>query len=284
MRREPPKSIVEYLPVAFPGMMLIVFFAIPFATMITISFFQRDQGGFYVPDFTLENYVNFISPFFGRVLGFSLLLSAIVSLICVAIAFPFTVLLAKQSRKVQAIWLVSLLSILSLSEVILGFAWSVLLSRTAGVSNLLVWIGILDEPVALLPSLGAVLVGIVYQGLPFSILAFYPAVVRLDPTLVEAARTLGSSPLRAFFNVVVPVLRNSLLGTTIMVFVFVLGAYLLPQILGKPHHWTLSILITNQVLGQANLPFGSAMAVLLLLISLTLVGFTWFVGRQENVK
>lgn len=282
MRREPPRAVADYAPLAFPALMLIVFFVVPFSTMIAVSFFKRDPAGFYKPDFVLDNYARFLSTFFGGVLGFSLMLAIAVAICCVVIAFPFTYLLTKRPRRVQVLWLVGLLSVLSLSEVIIGFAWSTLFSRTAGITNLFVAIGLMNEPVALLPTFGAVLTGMVYQALPYTILVLYPALVRLDPTLLEAARTLGASPVRAFLNVVVPALRNTIVATLIMVFVFALGSYLLPQILGRPQHWTLSVLITDQAIYQSNMPFAAAMAVFLVLISLSLVGLTLLVGRREN--
>ncbi len=282
MRREAPRRLADYAPLVFPGLMLLVFFVVPFGTMTTVSFFRRQQGGFYTPDFVLDNYGRFLSPFFGNVLGFSILLAVAVALACVALALPFTFTLSRMARRFQVLWLVALLSVLSLSEVIIGFAWSTLLSRTAGVTNILVALGLMNEPRALVPSLGAVLTAMIYQALPYTVLVMYPALVRLDPTLLEAAKTLGASPLRAFFNVVVPALRNTLLATGIMVFVFALGSYLLPQILGRPTHWTLSVLITDQAVYQSNMPFSAAMAVFLVLLSLALVGLTTLVGRREE--
>jgi putative spermidine/putrescine transport system permease protein len=280
MRREPPKKLADYGPLGFPAAMLIIFFVIPFGTMIAVSFFKRQQGGFYTPDFVLDNYARFISLFFGKVLGFSLVLAISVAVCCVVLGIPFTYLLTKMSRKAQVAWLVVLLSILSLSEVIIGFAWSTLFSRTAGVTNLLVMLGLMHEAVPLAPSFGAVLTGMVYQALPYTILILYPALVRLDPTLTEAARTLGASPVKAFFTVVVPALRNTIIATLIMVFIFALGSYLLPQILGRPQHWTLSVLITDQAVYQSNMPFAAAMAVFLVLVTLGMVGLTITVGRK----
>lgn len=282
MRREPPRAPADYAPLAFPAIMLVVFFVVPFSTMIAVSFFRRDPAGFYSVDFVLDNYARFLSPFFGGVLGFSLMLAILVAAICVAIAFPFTWLLSRTSRRVQIVWLVALLSVLSLSEVIIGFAWSTLFSRTAGITNLFVWLGLMEAPTALLPGFGAVLTGMVYQALPYTVLVLYPAIVRFDPTLLEAARTLGASPVRAFLNVVVPALRNTIVATLIMVFVFALGSYLLPQILGRPQHWTLSVMITDQAIYQSNMPFAAAMAVFLVLISLALVGLTFYLGRRET--
>ncbi|MCG8356347.1 MAG: ABC transporter permease, partial [Kiloniellales bacterium] len=82
------------------------------------------------------------------------------------------------------------------------------------------------------------------------------------------------------FTVVVPVLRPAIVAALVMVFVFSLGAYLLPQLLGKPQHWTLSVLITDQAIYQSNLPFAAAMAVFLLAVSLPLVGLTQWLGRK----
>jgi putative spermidine/putrescine transport system permease protein len=280
MRREPPQKIADYWPLAFPAGMLTIFFVIPFGTMIAVSFFQRQQGGFYTPAFVADNYARFISLFFGKVLGFSLFLGVAVAICCVVIAIPFTYLLTRMPRRFQVFWLVALLSILSLSEVIIGFAWSTLFSRTAGITNLLVMLGIMQQAVALTPSFGAVMTGMVYQALPYTILILYPALVRLDPTLTEAARTLGASPVKAFFTVVVPALRSTIIATLIMVFIFALGCYLLPQILGRPQHWTLSVLITDQAIYQSNMPFAAAMAVFLVLVTLGMVALTILIGRK----
>ncbi|MDK4733112.1 ABC transporter permease [Rhizobium sp. CNPSo 3490] len=280
MRREPPQTLGDYAPLAFPAIMLIVFFVVPFGTMISVSFFKRQQGGFYTPDFVFDNYVRFLSAFFGGVLSFSLLLAIAVAATCVVLALPFTYLLIRMKRSTQVAWLVALLSILSLSEVIIGFAWSTLFSRTAGITNLFVWLGLMQQAVALTPSIGAVVTGMVYQAFPYTVLVLYPALVRLDPTLSEAARTLGASPVKAFFTVVVPALRDTILATLIMVFIFALGSYLLPQLLGRPQHWTLSVHITDQAIYQSNMPFAAAMAVFLVLVTLALVALTLLVGRR----
>ena len=273
----------DYAPVLFPALMLTVFFVVPFGIMLSVSFFRRIQGAFYEPAFVFDNYARFLTMFFAERLGFSLFLAALVAVICVAVGLPFTYQLTKLARRHQVLWLVGLLSILSLSEVIIGFAWSTLFSRTAGITNILVAIGLLDEAVSLSPSFTAVLTGMVYQAFPYAVLVLYPSVSRLDPSLVEAARTLGASPLLAFFNLVVPVLRNALLATLIMVFVFALGSYLLPQLLGRPQHWTLSVLITDQAIYQSNMPFAAAMAVFLVLVSLALVGLSLVIGRRGAV-
>jgi len=277
MRRSPPQKPADYLPIAFPALMLGLFFVVPFGLMVAVSVFKRVQGGFYEPAFTLANYARFLTPFFGEVLVFSLSLAALVSAVCLLIGVPFTYLLTRMQRGRQVMWLIALLGVLSLSEVIIGFSWSTLLSRTAGLSNLFVWLGLMESPESWTPSFWAVLTGLVYQAFPYTVLVLYPAFSRLDPSLMEAARTLGSSPPRAFLNVVLPALRKTLLATFIIVFIFALGAYLLPQILGRPQHWTLSVLVTDQAIYQSNMPFAAAMAVFLVVASLSLVALSTFI-------
>lgn len=282
MIRTAPRRLVDYAPIAWPALMLVLFFVLPFGLMLAVSFFRRVPGGFYQPDFVLANYARFLTAFFGNVLGFSLGLALLVAVIAVALAFPFTYLLSRMRRRRQVPWLVFLLAVLSLSEVIIGFSWATLLSRTAGITNLLVLIGLMDQPVSLSPGFGAVLTGMTYQAFPYAVLVLYPSLSRLDPTLTEAARTLGASPLRSFFTVVVPALRNAILATVIMVFVFALGSYLLPQLLGRPQQWTLSVLITDQAIYQSNMPFAAAMAVFLVLVSLALVVLSTLLGQKEG--
>ena len=278
--RTNPKKLTDYFPLLYPVFMLGVFFCIPLGIMVTVSFFKRDQAGFYTTDWTFANYERFISPFFGEILIFTLFLAALTSLICIIIGLPFTYLLTQLSRRIQIFWLVSLLGILSLSEVIIGFAWSTLLSRTAGLSNILFLFGIMENAVAWTPSFGALLTGLVYQTIPFTVLVLYPTVSRLDPTLSEAARTLGSSPFRAFYNVIIPVLKNAILANFVIVFIFALGSYLLPQILGRPQHWTLSVMVSDQAVYQSNMPFAATMAVFLVLTSLGLIFIVSLLGRR----
>lgn len=277
-----PKSLQDYAALAYPALMLLAFFVVPFGIMVAVSFYHRVEGAFYEPAFEPDNYARFLTPFFGRALAFSLWLSALAAVIVVAVGFPFTYLLTRLGRRAQVGFLVFILAVLSLSEVIIGFAWSTLLSRTAGISNLLVWLGLLAQPQAWTPGFGALLVGLCYLGFPYTVLVLYPALSRLDPELPEASRMLGASPLRTFFLVVVPALRGSIMGALIMMFVFNLGAFLLPQVLGRPQHWTLSVLITDQAIFQSNLPFAAAMAVFLMLVSLACIGLTLLVGRERR--
>ena len=279
-----PKGIRAHLTLAYPSLMLGIFFIVPFGLMAAVSFFHRQPGGFYVPGFELNNYKNLYSLLFGRTLVFSLFVAGLSAAVCVSIGFPFTYFITRMRRRAQVVWLVFLMSVLSLSEVIVGFAWSLLLSRTAGLSNILVWLGLMERPVAWYPGFTALLLGICYLAFPYTVLVLYPPLSRLDPALPEAAQTLGASPLKTFFTVIVGSLRNAIVAAFVMVFVFTLGVYLLPQILGRPRHWTLSVLITDQAIYQTNMPMAAAMAIFFMLVSLLLVAFTMAFGKEKKVE
>ena len=282
MTPQPPRTPGDYVALVYPALMLGLFFVVPFGIMVAMSFFRRDEAVFYVPAFEFTNYARLLTPFFGNSFFFSLWISGLAAAIVVSVAFPFTYLMTRSRRRTQVYYLVFILAVLSLSEVIIGFTWSTLLSATAGISNILVFLGILDAPQAWTPSFWALLVGLCYIGFPYTVLILYPALSRLDPELPEAARMLGASPLRAFSSVIIPVMRASILSAVIMTFVFNLGVYVLPQVLGRPQHWTLSVLITDQAVYQSNLPFAAAMAIVLMMLSLFLVGLTLLIGGERR--
>jgi putative spermidine/putrescine transport system permease protein len=166
--------------------------------------------------------------------------------------------------------------------VIVGFTWSVLLGRAAGISNILVWLGLMHEPHAYQPGFLAVLLGLCYIAFPYCVLTLYPSLSRLDRELTEAAETMGASPLRTFWSVVVPICRPIIVAGFLLVFVFTLGSYLIAAILGRPEHWTLSVFISDQASFNANVPFAAAMAIFLTALSLAVVGLVLLVESRTR--
>jgi putative spermidine/putrescine transport system permease protein len=276
-----PQNRRPHLQLAYPGVMIVVLFVLPLLVMIALSFFRRVQGGFFEPAFVFRNYEQAFSPFFLERIWVSLAVAAIASLLCVIIGFPFTFILTRFPRSKQVPAIVVLLSVISLSEVIIAFSWSLLLSRTSGISNVLVLVGLFDEPTSWSPGFGAMLSALVYIALPLCVVVLYPSVSRLDTSLIEAATTLGASPSTTVRTVILPSLRQPLLATFILLFVFVLGSYLIPQVLGRPQHWTLPVHITDQALLQSNMPLAAALALLLLVASASLSLITLRLGNQS---
>jgi putative spermidine/putrescine transport system permease protein len=239
--------------------------------MVATSFYRREPGGFYEEAFVLNNYRLLLDDVFVERMIFSIGVSLLAAAVCLAVGFPFTYMVTRMPRRPHVALLVVVLSALSLSEVIVGFSWSVLLGRASGVTNILVWLGVMEEAIAYAPGFWAVLLGLSYIAFPYCILTLYPPLSRLDREITEAAQTLGASPWRTFWTVVVPVSRTIIVAAFLLVLVFTLGSYLIPAILGRPEHWTVSVFISDQASFNANVPFAAAMALVLTGLSLAIV-------------
>jgi len=264
-------AIARYLTLVPSSVMIGAFFAVPFALILLTSVSTPDPALEYVYGFDLQHFERFATWFYIERALFSAGLCALIALLSLLIAFPFTYMLTGFAPRAQNMWLIYILAQLSLSEVLIAFSWQILLSRTAGLANILVWLGLAESSFAMTPSAGAVLAALVYLAVPFSVLLLFPALSRLDKGLIEAARTLGASPLRTFFTVVIPVTKPAIISSGVTIFVLTLGAIIVPQVLGRPQHWTLSVLITDQAIFNFNMPFASALAVVLLVLSASVI-------------
>jgi len=270
------------IPGWYALLILGLFFLGPFAIMLNFSFYHKITGGLYEPAFVLENYARLMSPFFGRILLMSTGLCALASLAAVIFGFTLTYCISNMSRRGRTFWLILFVSLLSLSEVVTGFAWSMLFSRTAGLGGWLYALGIFDQPRALSPGFWALLTALTFICIPFVVLVLFPPLTRLPRDWIEAARTMGATPAKAIATVIIPTVRPALLAAFILSFIYSLGSYILPIMLGKPRHWTLSVHITDQALYQSNFPFAAALSVFLMVASLLLIALVY--RLQKNFE
>lgn len=283
MTVEKARGLRRHLHFGYAALMLGVFFLIPFGIMVVTSFYHRIESGFYEPGFEFTHYLRFFSPLFTTHLWVSIKFSLLAAGGAIVVAFPFTYFLSRYGRRLQVVALVFVLCVLSLSEVVVAYSWSVLLSRPAGISNLLAWLGLMDKPQSWSRGYWSVLFGLTYFNLPFAVLVMYPQCTRLDREVTEAAQTLGASPVRTFLTVVIPMLRTTIFTAFILLFVFTMGAFVTPIWLGKPEHWMYAVLISDQALRRGNVPFAAALAMFFLVVTLILVLVTVRLGRQRQV-
>jgi putative spermidine/putrescine transport system permease protein len=246
---------------------LAVFFVVPMFFMVVVSFYQPDPMGFYNVDFVWENYAKFFSSFYYTVSFRSLYSSALGAVLVVVLSFPLVLFVSDLGRKAQLFWIILLLALMCLSEVIIGFAWLILMSESAGIPRFLGWVGLWDDPRSLSPSFGAMMIGLVFLGFSIVSLILYPSVARRDRSIEEAAITLGTPPALVFFKVFLPTFRTSLLSVTLTTFVYLLGVFVMPTMLGRPKDWTMTVIISDKALGDANLPLGAALAVVMLIVT-----------------
>lgn len=243
----------------------------PMLLLLRTSVAQRDPAQYQGSGFTLDTYGHLLQPLIVNSVTFSVGLALTVASISIIIAFSSAYLIAQLTQRAQTAWLIGILSTLALSEVLVTFAWQILMSRRAGISNIGVWLGLLTEPVSLAPSLGAVIACVTYYIFPFSFMTLYPGVSRLDPALMEAARTMGSHPVGAFFRVIVPNMRRPLVAAFAITTILTLGAFVPPLVLGGPRNWTIGVVISEVALSGQNLPLAAAISVLLMAVAVGLV-------------
>ena len=267
------------LLLAWPALLLIVFFLAPFGLLVRVSLAPHDPSALWLPGLTVAPYANLAQRVFLDALLYSVGLALAVGALSLLIGFPFAYLIARMPRRLRVAWLIFLLSTLALSEVLVTFAWQIMLSKRIGLSNLLVLAGLMERPDSLAPSAGAVVSCLLYLILPLTVLTLYPSLSRFDASLTEAARTMGASPLRAFTGVVIPIIRAPLVSAFVLAAVLAVGSYVAPVTLGRPQDWTLAILITRTALGGMDMPGAAAIAMLLLAATVALALMTAWIGR-----
>jgi putative spermidine/putrescine transport system permease protein len=261
--------------------------------VVVISFGEKIEGGSWAWGFDPSNYARFfvgiewpeaVSFLYAQKLWYSLYFAGVSAALAMLLAFPFAYLMTRRGRRAQTVWLVFLLSSVSLSEVFVVMGWDILLSnrsglpmvfRETGLTQLLKDVGVfgtlrdwgLATPrnVRFKPSEFATVLTMTYLVWPYAVILLYPPLSRLDNSTLEAARTMGATPLTVVRTVVLPAVRVPIVGATLLLFVFLLGVYVVPTVFAEPAEQTLAISIYQSIRGGTlNAPFGATQAVVLL--------------------
>lgn len=252
---------------AWPFFMIVAFFGVPFVLLLRVSVARLDPAYYQGSGWSLDAMASLLQPMVLNGLAFSLWLALTVATLSMIIAFPATWLITRMSRKAQIVWLIGLLTTLALSEVLITFSWQIILSKRVGISNIAVFLGLLDKPVSLTPSFSGVVSCLIYVVIPFNVMTLYPGLSRMDSSYMEAASTMGATPLRAFFNVLLPLMRKPIATAYLTTLVMSIGAYVAPLVLGGPANWTIGVIISEVANSAQNLPQAAAIAVLLMVVT-----------------
>ena len=242
---------------------LAALFAAPLAIVLGYSFLSRGvYGGIELP-WTAESYQRLFEPLYLAIFFRSAVLAAAATLVCLLLAFPAALFIARARRR-KYLYLQLVMLPFWTSFLVRTYAWLFLLRDTGLINTVLQSAGIIHQPLPLLYNSGAVLLGLVYGYLPFMVLPIYATLERLDPALLEAAADLGARPWAALFRVVVPLSRPGIAAGSILVFIPCLGAYLTPDLLGGGRVVLVGNLVQNQFTAARDWPFGSAVSILLM--------------------
>jgi len=247
-----------------------LFFVLPMLLMLAASFMRRGVYGGVTPGFTLEHYRRFLDPLYLTVLARSLLWAALATLGCLLLGYPVAWTIA-QSRKHRTLLLMLIVLPFWTSFLVRTFAMIFLLRDTGLLNTLLLRIGAIREPLTLLYTPFAVLLGLVYGFLPFMVLPIYASLEKLDPALLEASESLGARPAARFFTVTLPLSLPGVIAGTLLVFVSALGSFVTSDLLGGAKQVMIGNLVQSQFTTARNWPFGSAASFVLMLLVLVAV-------------
>ncbi len=253
-----------------PGTLwLLVFFAVPMLLMLAASFMPRGRYGGVDPGFTLEHYRRFLDPLYLQVLGRTVVWAAAATLACLLLGYPVAWVIARSRHRSLLLFLIVLP--FWTSFLVRTFAMIFLLRDTGLVNSLLLRSGILAQPLTLLYTPFAVLLGLVYGFLPFMVLPIYASLEKLDPALLEAAEVLGAGPGARFVRVTLPLSLPGVIAGCLLVFVPALGSFITSDLLGGAKQVMIGNLVQNQFTSARNWPFGSAVSFALMALVLVAV-------------
>jgi ABC-type spermidine/putrescine transport system permease subunit I len=263
-------------------LVLAAFFVLPMLWLVRLSLLDRvGSGGFYVDDsFTLRHYAAILSdPYFHNLAAVTLNLGVIVTLAAMTVAYPLAIYLywASPALKTGVLLAVLLPKFTNLLVVMYGVL--VLLSNSGPINRLLVWSGLVQQPLPMFANLFAVVVGETLIITPYPVLILASALHGVDRQLEEAARGLGASRWRAFYEVPFKLTLPSALLAALVTLIWALGAFTAPVVLGNPELYPLGVEVYTTTFEDANWPLGAALATVNLLAVLVLAGAALAVHR-----
>lgn len=271
----PPRPVVR----RFSGLTLLIvptlvflllFFLVPYLNMVRMSFLVKPTEGAYLPAFTLANYAKAVmDPFHWRVLLQTFWLSVLTTFFTLLLGYPLAYHLTYASKRRKRWLLMLIISPLLVSVVVRGFAWLILLGRVGMVNQFVHWLT--GRELVLIGTPTGVLVGLVHVFIPFMALALAGALQNISPDIVQAARSLGASPWRAFWRVVWPLSLPGVQAGGLLVFVLAVSSYVIPILLGASNVLVMPMLIVQTLLDTFNWPLGSALSMVFFGLTAALV-------------
>lgn len=263
----------------------LLFVAGPIIYMIIISFSTNNADGYgFRLLFTTENYRKILLPIYLRSFWQSFQLALLTTLFTVMIGYPFGYFMAKLSKRGKRVLLFLIMVPFWVSSLLRLYGWIIMLQAKGPVNQSLLWIGVIDEPLKILYTYPAVVIGMVYALLPFMILSVYSSVEKMDWTYVEAARDIGASPSRAFWDITLKMTLPGLLSGVILTFVPSMGLFFVADILGGNKIVLVGNLIQDQLTRGSNWPFAAALAVILTLMMIVMIILYRKITRVKDLE
>jgi putrescine transport system permease protein len=263
-----------------PLLFLTVFFLIPFAFALMISFADTAVR---VPPFSdilsvspdwhihlTLNLGNFKYLFADEVYGlsyfYSLKTAFVSTLVCLILGYPMAYAIARSSKSTQSILLLIIILPFWSSFLLRVYALQGIIRETGLLNTTLLWLGVIDHPLQIMRTSFAVYLGIVYSYLPFMVLPLFATLEKLDDSLLEAAADLGSPPWKAFLDVTLPLSMPGIIAGSMLVFIPAIGEFVIPTLLGGPNNLMIGRVLWDEFFGNRDWPVASAVAIAFLIL------------------
>ncbi|HYQ39265.1 MAG TPA: ABC transporter permease subunit, partial [Pseudomonas sp.] len=263
--------------IGVPFVWLLLFFLLPFAIVLKISFAEVDVA---IPPYTeivswADNHLSVLlnlgnyailgedELYVAAYLG-SLKIAAIGTLLCLLIGYPMAYAISRASKEMQTVWLLLVMMPTWTAILIRVYAWMGILSNNGLLNSALLGLGLIDAPLQILNTDLAVYIGIVYAYLPFMILPIYANLAKHDPSLLEAAADLGARQLTSFWTITVPLSKNGIVAGCMLVFIPAVGEFVIPELLGGPETLMIGKVMWQEFFNNRDWPVAAALAVVML--------------------
>lgn len=287
----------KYFLLAPLVIMVVFFFAGPLLWLLRVSLYRssgtsgfgiggasgQEGGGYYVVGtWTLDNYFKFFSSdYFLSILVFTLEFAAMVTVLTMLLAYPMAYYIYKASPRLKVTLLILVILPKLANILVLIYGLQILLANNGWVNQLLVFLGIVDEPIKLVYTLFSAILAKVLLIIPYTILVITAALHGLDPTLRNAARGLGAGPVKTFLTVTLPLSLPGTYVALLITIVWSLGAFVSPSLLGNPDLATLAVEVPKQTFENVNWAMGSAIAFIILgMMSVVVLLYNWALSSR----
>jgi spermidine/putrescine transport system permease protein len=265
------KMLPAFVTVAPITLWLLFLVAIPLMYVVVMSFCSLDKFYNVTFHFTLANYKRLFDANYVKIYGRSLLIAFSTTLICIVIGYPFTFFIARKGGKRKNLLYMLVIIPFWTNSLIRIYGWRTFLGTNGWLNNILQFLNITKEPLDFLFNQGTTVLGMVYCLFPFMVIPLYSAIEKLDINLLEASADLGAKRSATFIEVILPLTASGIFSGSLMVFIPTLGYFFVSDILGGGNADVIGNLVERQFQSGNNWPLGSALSIILIVITLILV-------------
>ena len=258
---------------------LFLLMVLPLVLVVVLSFLSRGTYGDVVFIFNPSNYIRLLDPLYGKILIYSLAVGVETTVLCILIGYPLAYYIARAPARQRSLLLFLILVPFWTNFIIRIYAWIMILRAGGFLDDILQWAHITQRSLNLLYTPTAVMIGMIYEFLPFMILPLYSSLEKIEYSLLEAAADLGAPPWKVFLRVTLPLSIPGIIAGTILVFIPAMGMFVIPDLMGGAKTILIGNVIRNQFLTARDWPFGAASSMILMVLTMV---FTLYYTRKAG--